>query len=66
MRLIINVVMPNVRGYSKEDATNLLKSLGILLTFEGSGAVLKQDIAQGEVISKGTSVKLTLSSDYKD
>lgn len=34
--------------------------------FEGSGAVSEQDISQGEVITKGTTVKLTLSSDYKD
>ncbi len=61
-----NVVMPDVRGYSKEDATSLLKSIGIVSTFEGNGAVSQQDIAQEEVISKGTTVKLTLSSDYKD
>ncbi len=61
-----NVVMPDVRGYSKEDATALLKNIGIVPTFEGSGAVSEQDISQGEVISKGATVKLTLSSDYKD
>ncbi|BCZ47021.1 stage V sporulation protein D [Clostridium gelidum] len=61
-----DVVMPNVRGYSKEDATYLLKSIGIVSTFDGNGAVSEQDIDQGEVISKGTTVKLTLSSDYKD
>ncbi|MCE5221446.1 MAG: stage V sporulation protein D [Clostridium sp.] len=61
-----NVVMPNVRGYSKEDVTSLLKNLGITPTFEGSGAVSSQDISEGEVITKGTIVKLTLSSNYKD
>ncbi|AJG98395.1 MULTISPECIES: stage V sporulation protein D [Clostridium] len=61
-----NVVMPDVRGYSKEDANTLLKKLGIVPAFEGSGAVSEQDISQGEVITKGTTVKLTLSSDYKD
>jgi len=61
-----NVVMPDVRGYSKEDATTLLKNLGIVPTFEGSGMVSEQDISQGEVITKGTTVKLTLTSDYKD
>ena len=61
-----NVVMPDVRGYSKEDATALLKSIGIVPNFEGNGAVSEQDISQGEVISKGTTVKLTLSSYYKD
>jgi stage V sporulation protein D (sporulation-specific penicillin-binding protein) len=61
-----NVVMPDVRGYSKEDATTLLKNLGITATFEGNGSVSAQDISEGEVITKGTTVKLTLSSDYKD
>ncbi|MDD3142393.1 MAG: PASTA domain-containing protein, partial [Lachnospiraceae bacterium] len=61
-----NVVMPDVRGYSKEDATSLLKNLGITPIFEGSGMVSEQDISQGEAITKGTTVKLTLTSDYKD
>ena len=61
-----NVAMPDVRGYSKEDATVLLKNLGIVPIFEGSGMVSEQNISQGEVITKGTTVKLTLSSDYKD
>ena len=61
-----NVVMPDVRGYSKEDATLLMKNLGIVSIFEGSGMVSEQDISQGEVITKGTTVKLILSSDYKD
>jgi len=61
-----NVAMPDVRGYSKEDATVLLKSLGIVPIFEGSGMISGQNITQGEFINKGTTVKLTLSSDYKD
>lgn len=61
-----NVVMPDVRGYSKEDANSLLKNLGITAVFEGSGTVLEQDISSEEVITKGTTVKLTLSTDYKD
>lgn len=61
-----NVVMPNVRGYSKEDATKLLTSLGITPVFESDGMVVDQSISQGEVITKGTSVKLTLNLDYKD
>ncbi|SFC95856.1 stage V sporulation protein D [Clostridium uliginosum] len=61
-----NVVMPDVRGYSKEDVYKLLNSLGIVSVFEGDGMVVGQNIDQGEVITKGTSVKLTLKSDYKD
>lgn len=61
-----NVVMPDVRGYSKEDATALLTGLGITSVFEGDGIVVDQSISEGEVIAKGTSVKLTLNLDYKD
>ncbi|OOM81040.1 stage V sporulation protein D [Clostridium puniceum] len=60
------VAMPDVRGYSKEDAAVLLKNLGITPTFEGNGMISEQDIAAGEFITKGTTVKLTLSSEYKD
>lgn len=61
-----NVVMPNVRGYSKEDATTLLKNLGITATFEGNGVVSVQNISEGEVIPKGTAAELILSSYYED
>ncbi|WP_236894950.1 stage V sporulation protein D [Clostridium beijerinckii] len=61
-----NVVMPNVRGYSKEDATTLLKNLGITATFEGNGVVSVQNISEGEVIPKGTTAQLILSSYYED
>jgi stage V sporulation protein D (sporulation-specific penicillin-binding protein) len=61
-----NVVMPNVRGYSKDDAAALLKGLGITPNFEGNGSVLSQDISEGENITKGTTVKLVLNADYKD
>lgn len=61
-----NVVMPDVRGYSKEDANALLTELGLTPVFEGSGMIDEQSVTSGEVITKGTSVKLTLSIDYKD
>lgn len=61
-----NVVMPNVMGYSKEDATTLLKNLGITATFEGNGVVSVQNISEGEVIPKGTTAELILSSYYED
>ena len=58
--------MPDVRGYSKDAASNLLKGLGISAIFEGEGKVTDQNVPSGELINKGTSVKLTLNSDYKD
>lgn len=61
-----NVVMPDVIGYTKESAYNLLTSLGITVTFQGDGTVKSQNISSGEVVTKGTSVNIVLESDYKD
>ena len=58
--------MPDVRAYSKESAIELLDSLGIKYTLQGEGVVINQNIPSGELISQGTTVKLTLSSEYGD
>jgi stage V sporulation protein D (sporulation-specific penicillin-binding protein) len=63
---IVSVVMPNVQGYSVENAGNLLKSLGLKYTFSGTGLVDTQSIPAGEVITKETAIKLELGTDYKD
>ena len=63
---IKKVVMPDVKGYSKESVYNLLTNLDLVVTFEGEGTVSKQSISSGELIPKGTEVKITLESDYKD
>ncbi|MGL4773345.1 MAG: stage V sporulation protein D [Clostridium sp.] len=61
-----NVIMPDVRGFSKDSANAMLTNLGIQVTFDGKGSVTEQSIPPGELISKGTAVKLSLNSDYKD
>lgn len=61
-----NVVMPDVRGYSKEDASKVLDNLGIPATFEGDGVISEQSISPGEIITKGTTVALKLNMNYKD
>ena len=61
-----NVIMPDVRGYSLPSATALLNSLGIKFTSEGDGMIETQSIPAGELITKGTTVKLKLSSKYMD
>ena len=60
------VSMPDIKGYSKESAYELLSKLGITATFEGEGAARDQSISSGEIVPKGTSVKITLESKYKD
>ncbi|MGG7058646.1 stage V sporulation protein D [Clostridium nigeriense] len=61
-----NVVMPDLRGYSLEAATKILDDLGITLTYEGEGTIVKQSISKGEIITKGTNVKLILNEEYGD
>nr|WP_259679108.1 stage V sporulation protein D [Clostridium chauvoei] len=61
-----NVVMPDLRGYSLESATKVLNDLGISFTTEGEGVVMKQSIPKGELINKGTEVKLVLNAEYGD
>ena len=61
-----DVAMPDVRGYSKESAIELLDSLGIKYILQGDGVVINQNIPSGELISEGTTVKLTLSAEYGD
>ena len=61
-----NVVMPDLRGYSLESATKILNDLEIIFTYEGEGCIIKQSIPKGELISKGTNVKLVLDEEYGD
>ena len=60
------VVMPDIRGYGREDAIKLLDSLNIKYSLQGDGVVINQSIPSGEFVSEGTSVKLILSAEYGD
>lgn len=61
-----DIIMPNVKGYSKEQSTKLFTSLGLKYEYEGFGLISEQSIEPGDVISKGTTVKLKLSNDTQD
>ena len=61
-----DIIMPNIKGYSQEQSTKLLKSLGLKYEYEGIGLISYQSIEPGDVISKGTTVKLKLSNDTGD
>lgn len=60
------VVVPDMKGYSKERAVNLLNSLGIKVKFNGEGIVSEQDIEAGKEVNKGTTITLLLDSDIGD
>ncbi len=60
------VVMPDLRGCTLEVATKILDDLGITFSYDGEGTITKQSIQKGEVITKGTNVKLVLNEEYGD
>lgn len=60
------VVMPELRGCTLEAATIILDDLGITFSYDGEGTITKQSIQKGEIITKGTNVKLVLNEEYGD
>ncbi|MDU5105638.1 stage V sporulation protein D [Clostridium sp.] len=60
------VVMPELRGCTLEAATKILDDLGIAFSYDGEGTITKQSIQKGEIITKGTKVKLVLNEEYGD
>lgn len=49
------VMVPNIKGSSSESASKLLSSLGLNVSFTGSGIVTDQSI-EGKVVKKGTTI----------
>ncbi len=60
------VVIPELRGYTLDEATKILTDLGINFTYDGEGRIIKQSIQKGEMVTKGTEVKLMLNEEYGD
>lgn len=54
------LIMPDLKGKSLEEATNILNSLNISFRSNGVGMVDGQDIIAGKLIEKGTKVTLSL------
>ncbi|MCI7029341.1 stage V sporulation protein D [Clostridium sp.] len=57
------IIMPDLAGTTVEFAINLLDNLGLQYEYEGSGKVVKQSISSGELISRGTKVKLVFKEE---
>lgn len=60
------VVVPDLRGYNKERAIELLESLGLKAEFTGEGLVADQNISNGEIVTKGTVIQLELDNTAGD
>lgn len=54
------IVVPNFRKLNKEEAEEILKSLGLKGEFEGEGEIKEQSISAGEIIKSGDKIKFKL------
>ncbi|WP_160678626.1 stage V sporulation protein D [Clostridium sp. C8-1-8] len=62
-----DVIVPDIKGYTKEGATKILEKVGLKAEFSGKGLMVdEQTIQPGEVVKKGDSIGLTLSDDVDD
>ena len=59
------IIMPDLKGSTKEFATSILNNLGLVYEFEGEGTVHSQSITSGNKIVKGTKVTITLKKEYE-
>lgn len=61
-----DVVVPDVKGYSKEGATKILNKAGLKVSFEGEGIVGEQSIEPNELVQKDTIVKCKLTTEVEE
>ncbi|EHA6439530.1 stage V sporulation protein D [Clostridium perfringens] len=54
------IVVPDFRKLNKEEAEEILKSLGLKGEFEGEGEIKEQSISAGEIIKNGDKIKFKL------
>lgn len=54
------IVVPDFRKLNKEEAEEILKSLGLKGEFEGEGEIKEQSISAGEIIKSGDKIKFKL------
>lgn len=59
-----NIKMPKIIGWSRQDAIGLFKLVGMKYNIEGYGFVTSHSIKKGELISKDSSIDITLGSKY--
>jgi len=53
--------MPSLKGMNLQDAVYLLETYGFSVVTSGSGGVIKQSVKKGELIEKGSVIKLELA-----
>ena len=53
--------MPDLYGYSKQGAIEILESIGLKYNISGEGLLVSQSIEAGKIIEKGDVVELIFS-----
>ncbi|MFW5986346.1 MAG: stage V sporulation protein D [Halanaerobiales bacterium] len=57
------VAVPDLNGYTSQEASNLLNQLGLILVSEGDGKIYEQDIEPGTRVPGGTRINVKLKED---
>jgi len=60
-QILSDTTMPNMTGMKLQDALWLCEKKGLLVKCVGKGKVVKQSIAQGEIIIKGQQIQIDLN-----
>lgn len=55
------VLMPNLYGYSKQGAIEILDSIGLNYKIIGEGLMVSQSVEVGKIVQRGDTVELTFS-----
>lgn len=55
------VLMPDLYGYSKQGAIEILESIGLKYKIVGEGLMVSQSIEVGKIVQRGDTVELTFS-----
>ncbi len=59
----VQVLMPDLYGYSKQGAIEILESIGLKYNITGEGLLVNQSIEAGKIVKKGDTVELTFSTE---
>lgn len=60
------VTVPNLKGKTLAQATNILKAMNLNITFDGAGIVVSQSVAVGTTVEEGTIIDVTLKKQTSD
>lgn len=60
-----DIIMPDLKGTTKEFAISILDNLGLTYEFDGEGSVNSQSISSGNKVVKGTKVTITLEEEFE-